>query len=163
GYDVVNVGNGLLSAVNGAVNVVHGAGTTELYVRDDNDTTGRTATLSDGSLRGLSAGEFAEIDWSPSASATGGVVLVDIHGPPAPAAGSTYNVVHTPALFDTTILRTGADADTVHVNGTTGSLYIENRGGGDSIFVGNGTLSAVNGLVDVYGAGATYLYVEDGS
>src|SRR5262249_11573323 len=134
--------------------------TTELYVRDDNDTTSRTATLSDGSLSGLSAGAFAEIDWSPSASATGGVVLVDIHGP---AAGSTYTVVHTSTLFDTTILRTGADADTVHVNGTTGSLYIENRGGSDSVFVGNGTLSAVNGLVDVYGAGATYLYVEDGS
>jgi hypothetical protein len=155
GLDYVYVGNGTLAGVNGNVSV-SGAGSTYLYVLDGSDTSAHTATLTDYHLSGLSNGT---IFWSASSSSTGGVTFLDITGS---AAGSTYNVTNTPSLYYWTILNTGAGSDLVYVSGTTSALYIDNTGGLDEVYItGNGTLAPINGLVDVYGAGATYLYVED--
>jgi hypothetical protein len=156
GQDYVYVGNGTLAGINGLVNV-YGNGSTYLYVQDGNDSTVRTATMSAYALTGLSAGT---IEWSPTPNATNGVTSLIIAGP---SAGSTYNVNNTPNLYFSTSLDTGAGGDTVNVNGTTGSLYVYNGGGQDSVNVGNGTLAAINALVDAYGPGSTYLYVKDGS
>jgi acrosin len=154
--DFVNVGNGTLAGIQGLVNVT-GSGSTYLYVKDGSDTTARTATLTASGLTGLSLGT---ITWTATSTSTGGVTFLDILGG---SAGSTYNVTNTPRLYNFTLLNTGAAADTVNVNGTTGTLYVSNGGGQDSVNVGNGTLAGINGLVDVYGSGSTYLYVKDGS
>jgi hypothetical protein len=156
GQDYVYAGNGTMSSINGSV-YVYGAGSTYLYVEDYNDATGRTATLNQTSLSGLSTGT---IEWAPTTSSTGGVTYLDINGP---AAGSTFNVTDTPNLYNYTFLDTGIGRDVVNVNGTTGFLYVYNSGGQDYVYVGTGTLSAINGSVHVYGPGSTYLYVEDGS
>jgi hypothetical protein len=155
GQDFVYIGNGTLAGVNGNVSV-SGAGSTYLYVQDGSDTTSHKATLDQFGLTGLSTGG---IFWSASPSSTGGVTFLDITGS---AAGSTYSVTNTPNLFYYTILNTGAGSDQVFVSGTTGKLYVDNTGSLDEVYVtGNGTLATINGAVDVYGAGATYLYVED--
>jgi hypothetical protein len=156
GYDSVNVGNSSLANVNGSVNV-SGNGSTALYVDDYLDTAAHTVTLTTTSLTGLSAGT---IQWVPSTAATGGVIFLDITGS---AAGSTYTVIDTPRLYDYTDLNTRAGSDVVNITGTTGDLYLYNRGGDDNVYVGNGTLAGINGLVYVYGAGSTSLYVQDGN
>jgi hypothetical protein len=157
GQDSVSVGAGSLANVNNFVSVSNAQGSTYLYVDDSADTVARSATLNSYSLTGLSGGP---IYYTPTASATGGVTLLAIYGP---AAGSTFTVNDTPSLYYYTSLQTGAGSDTVFVNGTTGALYVYNSGGQDYVYVGNGTLGAVNGFVYVYGAGSTYLYVQDGS
>jgi hypothetical protein len=157
GYDSVSVGsNGTLANVNGTVNV-SGNGSTYLYIEDYNDTTSHTATLTATSLTGLSRGA---IQWVPTVSATGGVTFLDITGS---AAGSIYNITDTPALWYYTDFNTGAGNDTVNITGTTGAVYLYNGGGSDNVYVGNGTLAGINGFVYAYGAGSTYLYVQDGS
>ncbi len=157
GFDSVDVGGGgTLANVNGSVNV-SGNGSTSLYVDDYLDTAAHTATLTATSLTGLSRGA---IQWVPSTAATGGVIFLDITGS---AAGSTYNVTDTPRLYYRTDLNTGAGSDVVNITGTTGDLYLYNRGGYDNVYVGNGTLAGINGTVVVYGAGSTSLYVQDGN
>jgi hypothetical protein len=156
GYDYVYVGNGTLAGINGNV-FVEGAGSTYLYIEDGSDTTSHTATLTDAHLSGLSKGT---IYWSASPYPTGGVTYLDIVGS---AAGSTYSITNTPNLYYYTFLDTGAGSDLVYIGGTTGKLYVYNSGGLDEdyIFGNDGTLAPIKGLVDVYGAAPTYLYVED--
>jgi hypothetical protein len=157
GFDSVDVGGGgTLANVNGSVNV-SGNGSTFLYVDDYLDTAAHTATLTATSLTGLSRGA---IQWVPSTAATGGVIFLDITGS---AAGSTYTVTDTPHLYYPTDLNTGTGSDAVNITGTTGDLYLYNRGGYDNVYVGNGTLAGINGTVYVYGAGSTSLYVQDGN
>jgi hypothetical protein len=155
GQDFVIVGNGTLAGINGNVSV-SGAGSTYLYVEDGSDSTAHTATLDSFSLSGLSKGS---IFWSASSAPSGGVTFLDITGS---AAGSTYNVTNTPNFYYSTYLATGAGIDLVYISGTTGRLSVYNSGGLDEVYVtGNGTLAPIDGLVDIYGAGPTYLYVED--
>jgi Ca2+-binding RTX toxin-like protein len=149
---------GTLADISGPVDVFNSiaTGTSYLTIDDSGDTTGGTATLDASSFTGPSG---AAITWSASASATGGVTLLSVYGP---AAGSTFNVYDTPDLYLLTVLNTGAGDDTVNVSGTTGTLYVYNAGGQDAVTVGDGTLAAVNGFVDVYGTGSTALFVNDG-
>jgi hypothetical protein len=155
GVDSVYVGNGTLASINGNV-FVEGAGSTYLYVEDGSDTTSHKATLTANHLSGLSNGT---IYWSTSSSLTGGVTYLDIVGS---AAGSSYSVTDTPNFYYYTFLDTGHGSDQVYVTGTTGKLYVYNSGGLDEVYVETGTAAGnVNGLVDIYGAGSTYLYVED--
>jgi acrosin len=154
GQDYVYVGKGTLAGVNGSVDV-YGAGSTYLYVYDYSDLNSHTATLTNGSLSGLSTGT---IYYSPTSASTGGVTFLDIFGS---SAGSTYKVNSTATLYYWTDLNTGGGSDTVNVNGTTGFIYVYNSGGQDYVYVGNGTLASINGSVDVYGPGSTYLYVYD--
>jgi hypothetical protein len=148
-------GNGTLAGINGSVDVFNTSGVTNLFVDDGGDAVGHTATLTGSSLTGLSAGT---IYWTPTASFTGGVEYLQIYGS---AAASTYNVTDTPDLTYYTVLETGAGNDIVNITGTTGSLAVYNRGGADTVSVGNGTLAGINGSVNVSGAGSTQLYVLD--
>lgn len=155
GQDYVYVGNSTLAGINGNVSV-SGAGSTYLYVEDGSDSTAHTATLNQFDLSGLSKGT---ISWSASSTATGGVTYLDIIGS---AAGSTYSISNTPNFYYYTFLETGKGTDLVYVGGTTGKLYVYNSGGLDFDYVtGNGTLATIDGPVDFYGTGPSYLYVED--
>src|SRR5207247_2487591 len=135
---------------NGAVNV-YGAGATDLYVDDDADDTGRTATLNDGSITGLAP---ATISWTPSSSFTGGVTSLHVHGG---SGGNTFTVANTSNFYFWTWLGSGSGDDTVNVGATTGDLYVYNDGGYDYVYVGSngsalgGTAQNVHGLVDAYG------------
>src|SRR5262245_9209357 len=106
-------------------------------------------------------GLSAEAIWSgASAASTGGVTFLRIDGS---AAASTYNVTDTPNLRFSTDLITGAGDDTGNINGSSGILSTYNRDGHDSVYIGNGTLTGINGSVNVTGAGSTSLYVQDGN
>jgi hypothetical protein len=157
GQDYVLVGNGTLAGINGNV-FVSGVGATYLYVEDQTDNTSHAATLTDKELSGLSKGS---IFWSASSSTTGGVNFLGIDGS---AAASTYTVDNTPNLYYDTYLDLGASGwDVVAIVGTTGRLNVQNGTGAHAaVYVESGTAAGnVNGLVDVYGAGDIYLYVED--
>jgi hypothetical protein len=157
GQDYVYVGDGTLAGINGNVSV-EGAGSTWLYVEDHSDTTAHTATLTDKQLSGLSNGT---ISWNASSSPTGGVTYLELDGS---AAASTYSVTNTPNLYYGTYLDLGnTGTDVVGIVGTTGNFHVLNGVGGHAeVAVETGTAAgSINGLVDVYGSGDTYLYVED--
>jgi hypothetical protein len=163
GGDSVYVGNnssfvgtgGSLANINGSVYVYNPYGATRLFVDDSADTTSRNATLTGYTLTGLSNGT---IYLAATPSYSGGVTDLTIYGS---AASSTYYVTGSPNLFDYTDLQTGAGNDSVIITGTTGFMTTYNRGGYDSVYVGNGSLAGINGSVYASGAGSTYLYVLD--
>jgi Ca2+-binding RTX toxin-like protein len=141
---------------------VQGAGGDLLVVDDSGDTTGRTATLADGSLTGLAP---APISWTPTSSSTGGVNQLIFQGG---SGGSTYTVTATSNVPRGTYLQTGAGNDAVNITATTGSLTVYNSGGTDSVVVGSlapatpgGTLAGIQGVVQVLSSGATNLTVDD--
>jgi hypothetical protein len=155
GTNYTNLGYGSTTAIYGFVYAFNPAGSTSLVVDDSLDTVGRTASLTGSTLTGLSPGA---IYWVPTASYSGGVTDLHIYGS---AATSTYNVSDTPNAYFSTNLNTGAGNDTVNIAGTTGFFTTYNRGGYDSVYVGNGTLANIRGSVYASGAGSTYLYVQD--
>ena len=67
----------------------------------------------------------------------------------------------TSNFYTNTTLSTGTGNDAVNVENTTGTLYVDNPGGQDSVFVGSngsalgGTVQGINGTVLVVGAGAS--------
>ncbi len=167
GQDYVYVGSdgtnadSTLANINGGVDV-YGAGSTYLYLGDSGDTNSRTVNMYDGYLTGLAP---ATIYWSPTSSSTGGVTLLDVLGS---GGGSTYTVNNTSQFYNYTFLATGGGNDTVNVLATQGGLYDYNSGGQDNTYVGTssgsfgtGTVANINGFVDAYGAGGTFLYVDD--
>ncbi len=156
GQDTVNVGLGSMSSINGNISAF-GNGSTSLYVSDSNDTTARTATMNDGSVSGLGAGT-GTIYWTPTSSATGGVIYVEVDGG---SGGNTFNVNNTSNLYQKTYLNTGAGNDTVNIYATTGGLDDYNPGGTDSTWVGLGSMANINGWVNAFGPGATKLYLID--
>jgi hypothetical protein len=165
GSDTVTVGSmapsrgGTVANILGTVSA-SGPGATQLAVDDSGDTMARTATLGDGCLVGLAP---ATIDWQVTNSNTG-VVGLTVYGG---SGGNTWDVPNTSNLLKGTLLQTGGGNDTVNVQATTGSLYVENNGGQDTVVVSSaapnrgGTLAAVAGLVDVFGPGTTSLTIDD--
>jgi Ca2+-binding RTX toxin-like protein len=167
GNDTVWIGSnpsafgGDVQGINGPVDV-YGPGGTILIVDDSGDSNGRTATQSDGALTGLAP---ATISWTPTSSATGGVIGLNVFGG---SGGSTFDVAGTSNFYAYDYLQTGTGNDAVNITATTGSLTVYNTGGTDSVVVGSlapattgGTLAAVNGFVGVSGLGATNLTVDD--
>jgi hypothetical protein len=156
GADNINIGLGSLANINGWVNV-YGTGSTGLYLNDGNDTTGRTVSMYDGEITGLAP---ANITWTPSASASGGVTYLALIGG---AGGDTFNVYNTSSLYFYTYLDTSivSSPDTVNVYATTGGLDVYNPGGSVTTDIGVGSLANINGWVDVYGAGSTNLILDD--
>jgi hypothetical protein len=161
GLDSTIIGNGgLTSGITGGVDV-YGAGETYLYVYDYNDTTSHTVSMSDGSISGIAP---ATISYVATSSHSNGVSYLDFLGS---NGGSTYTVSNTSNFAYYTFLQTGTGSDTVYVLATTGYLYDYNSGGQDYTYVGSnssytgGTARNINGTVNVYGAGSTYLYVDD--
>jgi hypothetical protein len=163
GIDTVTVGNynsalnyrtGDMSSVNGLVDIF-GTGSTSLYLDDSGDSIGQHVSMYDGSILGLSP---ATIQWSPWSASTGGVTYLAVYGG---SGGNTFDVHNTSNFPYATYLSTGTGHDNVYVYATTGDLYDYNPGGLDSTFLGGGYTGSINGQVDVYGAGSTYLYLDD--
>ena len=161
GSNAPNTSGGAMAGINGTV-YVYGAGGTELSLDDSADATGRTATFTNGSVTGLAP---APIDWTPTSTGTGGVTYLLAHGG---SGGNTFNVNDTSNFLFYTYIQTGTGNDKVNVTKTTGGLYVDNFGGNDTVVVGSnapatsgGVLSAINGFVDVFGAGTIALTVDD--
>jgi hypothetical protein len=154
GLDDVYVGLGSLTNIYGLVDVV-GAGATNLFPNDSSDTTGRTVSLYNGYLTGLAP---ANIYWTPTSSASGGVIGVHVWGG---SGGNTFNIYNTSNFYHWTALDTGTGNNTVNVYATSGTLYDRNDGGADTTDIGLGSLANVNGPVYVSGAGSTNLILDD--
>jgi hypothetical protein len=154
GQDTVHLGyGGTLANVQGDIHL-YGPGTTYLRLFDMADTAPRTVWLSSGEATGLAP---ANIYWTP-ATTSGGVVSLGVYGG---SGGDTFNVQRTANLYYGTYLNTGTGNDTVNVYSTAGTLAVDNSGGLDNVSVGLGTLATINGPVDVSGAGATNLFLDD--
>jgi hypothetical protein len=146
-----------VQSINGPVNVT-GVGTTSLNVDDTHDHFGRTATLSDGAITGLTP---ATISYG------GGVSSLQVYGG---SGGNAFTVTNTSNFSNNnTYLSTGTGNDTVNVYATTGALNVDNPGGQDSVYLGSngsalgGNVQGINGPVNVTGAGGTTLVVDDSS
>ena len=161
---------GTLQGINGFVSVYNSdaAGYSTLTLDDTLDTTARTAAMYDGVLSGLSP---APIYWTGNSAGTytGGVYNLKVYGG---SGNNTWNINNTSNLYYPTYVSSGsgtAAANTVNVEGTTGSVVFD--GGADSQNVrigsnpaGGGTVAAIHGAVDVYNSspnGHSQLTVDD--
>jgi hypothetical protein len=163
GHAQVIVGNSSnsLANINGLVNT-YGSGWTDLSLYDGGDTTGRTVSMYDGEVAGLAP---ANIYWTPTSSATGGVVHLAVQGS---SGDSTFNVYNTSNFTYWTDLWTGGGGGAgnnswVNVYATTGTLKVYDPAGYDRTDVGLGSLASINGAVYVSGAGTVALRLDDSS
>ncbi len=170
--DTVTVGSlapalgGTLANIIGGVIIgnISGAGTTSLTLDDSGDTQARTATLSEGSLAGIAPGSIQWFDDQAGGASSGGVTALKFLGG---SGANTYTVADAGAANVATTLSTGKGNDTVNVLGSAASFTISNPGGSDHVNLGsatpglNGTLGGFLGGIDVSGAGATTLTVDD--
>ena len=173
GFQAVYVGSngygfgGTLANINGVVDVYNTYNTygyTYLYVDDSGDSTGRTMNMNFDSI--TDTGMPSTIEWTTYGSGYGGVYYLQVRGG---SGFNTFNVYSTgsgPWSYGTD-LYTGTGGATVNVYSTLGYLYVDNQGGQDYVYVGSdgtnsdSTMANINGYVDVYGAGSTYLYLGD--
>ncbi len=163
GYVGVIIGAGnIMSGINGIVHV-YGPASINLALSDSSDTTGRTAYLYDGEVTGLSP---AAIYYTPTSSVSGGVYYLQVGGG---SGGNTFYVENTSNLYEYTLLSPGTGNDSVYVYNTQSPLaplYIDNPKGSDSVDVGAGNMSSINGLVNIsntFGSGSTALLLDDSS
>src|SRR5262249_49969131 len=141
------------------------SGATILIVDDSNDTVGRTVTLMDGSVTGLSP---ATVTWTATLPGTlTGVARLILDGG---AGNNTFNVNDTDTFYQYEAIApgTGTSSNTVNVHATTAPLYVYGNGGSDLVTVGSGaagagdSLAGIQGAVNVIGyGGVTSLVVDD--
>lgn len=151
----------------GPVNVTNPNGVTSLYIDDSNDTVGRTATLSDGRLSGLSP---ADVTWTatPPGTVKGGMANVQLFGG---SGNNTFNVNDTDTFYQFAIIApgTGTSSNAVNVRATTAPLLVIPDGGTDVVTVGSlapalgGSLAGIHGYVDIrqYPGSITSLVIDD--
>jgi parallel beta-helix repeat protein len=163
GVDTVTVGNsstslgsqGSMGGINSNV-TVEGTGSITLNVDDSGDASGKSVTVNSGTI----SYPNTNVSYTATNSSSGGVVNLNIYGG---SGGNAFNVEGTSNLYGSTSLNSGAGNDTVNVYGATGQLSIDNPGGQDTVNVGLGSMSNINGSVDVSGVGSTALVVDDSS
>jgi hypothetical protein len=163
GTDSVKIGSlapflgGTLADINGPVDV-YGAGSTYLFIDNSgipSNSNLSNATINDGEISGLSP---APIYWTSSSLPTGGVIRVDLNGPPKPYVTYTYNVLNTSDLYDGTFINmgNGADDTVLSVLASTGPLYVNGSGVNTFVSIGSlwpflgGTLANINGPITVW-------------
>ena len=108
----------------------------------------------------------ASISWTDNNVGTylGGVDGLTVLGG---SGGNTFAVHSTSKFYLYTLLDTGAGNDTVNVLATGGPLYVQNTGGSDHTTIGSaapalgGTLSGIQGAVQVFGQGSNSLVLDD--
>src|SRR5262249_52147742 len=145
--DTVNVG--LAGSVQGIHGEVFVAGTSRvitLNVDDHSDSVARTVTMNHESnpntndIIGLAPGAIKYND--------SGVLTVNVKGG---SGGNSFTVANT-GIGEATFLSTGAGADTVNVQRTSGTLSIDAQGGKNAINVGlAGSVQSINGKLDIVG------------
>src|SRR5262249_13491953 len=138
---------------------------TILIVDDSNDTVGRTVTLVDGSVTGLSP---AAVTWTATLPGTvTGVARLILDGG---AGNNTFNVHDTDTFYQYEAIApgTGTSSNTVNVHATTAPLYVYGNGGSDPVTVGTlaaglgANLAGIQRNVNVIGyGGVTSLIVDD--
>jgi hypothetical protein len=131
---------GVLDSIAGPVNVTDFIGHTALIIDDSGDSLGRSATITAGSVTGLS---IAPINY-----AAGPVSSVAIHGGGAPSTSSTFRIQSTSPAAPVTI--TGGTGINTLVGPNTSSTWSFTSIGGGS--VGNVRFSA---MLNVRGGTAT--------
>lgn len=157
GYDTVNIGTfyGGVQGIAANVVVSNSGFYTALNIDDGADPIGRTGYISENSVSGLAPGTIFYQGNFSSLNVFGG------------SGGNTFYVVGTSILSYSTSLQTGTGNDFVNVQATTGYFYVNNNGGTDSVKISSlapflgGTLENIHGPVDVYGAGSTYLLINN--
>ncbi len=160
-----SLGGTLANIVGGVIigNIL-GSGTTSLILDDSGDSQTRTATLGEGSLSGIAPGAIQWFDYHNGGASSGGVNSLQVLGG---SGTNTYFVAEAGAANVVSTLNTGKGNDNVDVLSVSDSLNIVNPGGKDNVNIGsaapnlNGVLTAVNGVIDVNGAGATTLTIDD--
>jgi hypothetical protein len=135
--DVVNIGQGSLAGINGAVTVTNPPSYTSLYINDSGDTTAHTSvSLTAEGLTGLAR---AGIYWSAS-----DLEALNIRGGPG---ADVFHVTGTPVNEDvSTTLTTGGNS-TVDVAATQGPLTLVGQGNNEVVNLGDST-----GVQHIYGA-----------
>jgi hypothetical protein len=157
-YDQVVIGkNGSVQGIQGDVYLQNPVYYNALTVDDSADATARGVTFSTsgdglwGSITGMAP---AAIHYQ--LSDTAGQIVVK----GGPATGNIYTVAGG-ASFQTIYLNAGAGADVINVLATSGILNIDG-GGNNTVIIGNGSLGAINGPVNVSDTGgAAQLIVND--
>jgi hypothetical protein len=150
GRNFVTVGNGNMGSIRGEVTV--NGHTRFLEVDNDFSRTADNVVISDHSIVGLAP---AAINFQPQ-----DLTALQIDG----GNGGPFNVNNTGGGFVTTLF-TGADANVVNVQGTTGPLDVH-LGGPGLVNVGTGvTLAALHGPLAVFSSpdpgGPVQLNVDD--
>jgi hypothetical protein len=152
-------------AIAAPVNVTNPTGATIVIVDDSYDSVGRSVTLSDGRVTGLSP---ADVTWTatPPGTFTGVARLILDGG----SGDNTFNVLDTDTFYQYAAIApgTGASNNTVNVHATTAPLYVYGNGGTDLVTVGSGAAGAGGSLADIRGSvnvigygGVTSLVVDD--
>jgi autotransporter-associated beta strand protein len=154
--------------INGPVNVTNPTSATSLLVDDSNDPVGRTVTLNDGDVSGLSP---ADVTWTatPTGTVKGGMANVQLFGG---SGNNTFNVNDTDTFYQYAIIAPGtgtSNNNAVNVHATTAPLLVIPDGGTDLVTVGSlapalgGNLAGIHGYVDIrqYPFSVTSLVVDD--
>jgi hypothetical protein len=165
GSTTVNVGNGgTVGGIWGTLNISNPPDFDAITVDDSADATVRTATLS--TFTGSDGASWGSIGGLGSANINykyGDTHSVTVYTPAA--SGNTVNVLDTGV--STTLVGSSAGSSTVNVEATHRALNVDNGGGFNTVYVGSngsslgGTAQNIHGTVDAYGAGQTWLYVDN--
>jgi hypothetical protein len=161
GFDAISVGlAGRLDNIQGDVTLAGPVGSILLTIDDSQDLVGRTAFMDAGSFRFAPFSQYAAaIQWTPTHSAKGGVVLANVLGG---KGGNTYTVVDSGDLDLYTALSTGSGDDNVTVTHASGKLFIFGGGGSDHVNIGAGHFTHSIGAVVVDNSGGhTALTLDD--
>jgi Ca2+-binding RTX toxin-like protein len=163
---VVNVGNGDMRGITGALYVENPPNVTTLNVDDSADSTARVVAVDTFTPDGDS-------NWGSISGLAPAVIQYELADTASPitirggSGGNTFTVTGG-ASFRTINLHTGAGNDAVNVRRTVGPLNIEGDGGHDTVTIGElapslgGTLAAIGGTVDIRnGSGQTDVVVDD--
>jgi hypothetical protein len=168
GQDQVNIGNGTVSNINGAVTVSDTGGSASVLVEDYADPFGQTVSMYDSLLTGLTP---APVSWTPTATGSGGVSYLHILGGTGNNNFNVYNTSNFGSGY--TWLQSGNGSNgfnTVNVETTQGTLFADGGSAFQQVLVGsnapfgNGTLAGINGLVSVYNSnpsGYSFLTLDD--
>jgi Ca2+-binding RTX toxin-like protein len=168
GADFVSVSGAgrTTQGINAPVNVTDPSGAAILLVDDSNGTVGRTVTLTNGRVAGLSP---ADVTWTatPPGQVAGGVGRLILDGG---LGDNTFNVFDTDTFYQYAAIApgTGASSNAVNVLATTAPLYVYGNGGTDLVTVDSGVSGALGSQAGIHGAvnvigygGVTSLVVDD--
>jgi hypothetical protein len=165
GLDSVNLGNSAIGVqgITANVSVSNSLFFTALAIDDRADTTGRTATITSGSVSGLAPGTifFEQYDLD----------TLQVYGR---SGGNDFYVEGTPPdewiSPLSTYINSGSGTNHVNMQATSGSLALDGGDGLQSVTIGSqapyfsGTLGDIHGSVNVYNSGPTgssWLSVDD--
>jgi hypothetical protein len=160
-------GSGNLANIQGSVDVYNSstAGFSYLYVDDSGDSSGQTMNVYFDQI--TQTASSANIYWTTYGSGYGGVTYLQTRGGHGYNTFNVYSTGSSPWSYFTDV-ETGTGGANVNIQSTLGSMEVNNQGGHDNVTIGSlaptdsgGTVANINGYVDIFGTGDTWLYVDD--